>query len=178
MATVRSCVRLRPDDSPSSAFVIEANRLSVQREVLAAEGRADWLADSSFAFHDVFSADACTEEVYKHAAADVLPNAVLRGIHCTLLAYGQTSSGKTYTMLGDAAAATSSSDVECPGLITLAVEDVLRRVGESNGARRYRLKLSCLEVYNEQVNDLLAPERTHLKLYEKAGGIVVHGLSE
>ena len=173
---IRCCVRLRPD-ADSSAFDVDGCRLTVQREVLARAGRADWLADLQFTFADVFGAETSTAEVYERAVADVLPGVLLSGMHCTLMAYGQTSSGKTHTMLGDAAA--TAGPTSEPGLITLAIQDVLRQVGgDARGARRYRLRLSCLEVYNEQCNDLLAPERSNLKLFEKAGGVLVQGLSE
>ena len=169
-------MRLRPD-ADSSAFDVDGCRLTVQREVLARAGRADWLADLQFTFADVFGAETSTAEVYERAVADVLPGVLLSGMHCTLMAYGQTSSGKTHTMLGDAAA--TAGPTSEPGLITLAIQDVLRQVGgDARGARRYRLRLSCLEVYNEQCNDLLAPERSNLKLFEKAGGVLVQGLSE
>ncbi|KOO32697.1 hypothetical protein Ctob_013078 [Chrysochromulina tobinii] len=175
-SAIRCCVRLRPD-ADSSAFDVDGCRLTVQREVLARAGRADWLADLQFTFADVFGAETSTAEVYERAVADVLPGVLLSGMHCTLMAYGQTSSGKTHTMLGDAAATTGPTSE--PGLITLAIQDVLRQVGgDARGARRYRLRLSCLEVYNEQCNDLLAPERSNLKLFEKAGGVLVQGLSE
>ena len=66
-----------------------------------------------------------------------------------------------------------------PGVISLAFEDVLRRANAARSSRRFRLRFSALEVYNEQCNDLLAPERANLKLYETAGsGVHVSGLSE
>ena len=65
-----------------------------------------------------------------------------------------------------------------PGLITLTIEDVLRRIKAERRTRCHRLRLSMLEVYNEMVNDLLSPRRTNLRLYEHAGGVLVSGISE
>lgn len=83
---------------------------------------------------------------------------------------------QTYTMLGESAGPPPGEGG--PGLITLAIEDVLRGVGEHSKDRTFKIRLSCLEIYNEMVNDLLAPERANLKLYERSGGVLVSGLSE
>ena len=84
-------------------------------------------------------------------------------------------------MIGTAAATTNTFPSSSPlerGVVSLAVEDLLHRVTELEATRRFRLRASCLEVYNETCNDLLSPERTNLKLFEKADGVLVPGLSE
>ena len=53
LAPVRSCVRLRPVLCEAEAFSINSKRLAIKRECLAREGRAEWLADSEFAFDAV-----------------------------------------------------------------------------------------------------------------------------
>ena len=158
---IRSCVRLRPlAASESSAFALNGNRISVEREALAREGRADWLADSEFQFHSIFGGGVRTEELYVCAVSDVLHRALESGDNCAVIAYGQTGSGKTFTMLGDASAAancdgaiTFPSDEK--GVVTLAVLDVLRLMSRGATVRRHRLCISCVEVYNEQCNDCL-----------------------
>ena len=62
--------------------------------------------------------------------------------------------------------------------ISLAVEDLVRHTREQRGRRNHRLRVSFLEVYNEMCNDLLAPSRANLKLFERADGVLVSGLSE
>jgi centromeric protein E len=78
---------------------------------------------------------------------------------------------------GSDAATSTPPPVDHRGVVSLAVRDVVRLANEARG-RRHRLRASFLEVYNEQCNDLLAPERRNLKLYERAGGVLVSGLSE
>ena len=94
---LRACVRLRPlteQEPRETAFVVkDTSRLVVRRDVLQREGRADWHAEMEYAFDAVFGPDVSTAEVYTRAAADIVPW-VLRGIHCTILAFGQTASGK------------------------------------------------------------------------------------
>ena len=185
-APVRSCVRLRPLSSherATSAFSVSGTKLSLRREVLEEEGRADWLADSEYNFDAVFGPETSTATVYARAAAEIVPWCV-KGVNCTIIAYGQTAAGKTHTMLGaqavhsPRAALPASGHTSERGMIALAVDDVLRRVGAA-GQRRHRLRVSFLEIYNEQCNDLLAADRgANLKLFERADGVVVPGVSE
>ncbi|KAI8830939.1 P-loop containing nucleoside triphosphate hydrolase protein [Chytriomyces cf. hyalinus JEL632] len=88
----------------------------------------------------------------------------------TIFAYGQTSSGKTFTMSGDANA---------PGIISLTITDIFDRIASSADSLNFSLKVSYLEVYNEVVNDLLSPENTNLKIHEHmTRGVHVGGLTE
>ena len=94
--------------------------------------------------------------------------ATLQGYHGAIFAYGQTSTGKTYTMQGSA---------KSPGLIPLAVEDVFRHVHSS--PREFVLRVSYLEIYNETVNDLLRPSSVNLRIFDDPQrGVVIKGLEE
>ena len=64
----------------------------------------------------------------------------------TIFAYGQTSSGKTHTLMG--------TDTE-PGIITLAVQDVFASVKEMEDYE-FLIKVSYIEIYNDQIKDLLS----------------------
>lgn len=73
------------------------------------------------------------------------------GFNVCFLAYGQTGSGKTHTMMG--------SDEE-PGMIPLLVKEILQRKENLIGERiNCQLKILYMEIYNEQVIDLLAPRK-------------------
>ena len=77
------------------------------------------------------------------------------GYNVCLLAYGQTSSGKTYTMMGDR---------EQPGIIPLLLKDILKQMDVSIKQKiNCELKLLYVEIYNEQVNDLLEKVSTSKK---------------
>jgi hypothetical protein len=101
-------------------------------------------------FDGVFPAGAASNSaVYSRAAAHVAARAV-DGFNGTILAYGQTGSGKTHSMLGTAAD---------PGIVPRAVFDVFAAVEAASSAgsgARFALRVSYLEVYNEEINDLLA----------------------
>jgi len=93
----------------------------------------------------------------------VLPfvEAFAKGEDCTVLAYGQTGSGKTYTM----GLARQGS-----GLIQLTLEWVFRQ--------GLRPTCSFIEIYNEEVYDLLAEARVPLSLRQSQGGMSIVGMTE
>jgi centromeric protein E len=71
----------------------------------------------------------------------------MEGYNAVIFAYGQTASGKTFTLSGD--------DDE-PGIIPRAMKDVFAFIRRTP-AREYLLRCSYLEIYNESIHDLLAP---------------------
>ena len=73
--------------------------------------------------------------------------------------YGQTTSGKTFTMLGDQ---------HVNGLIIYSLKDICQSLLDQDDVR---LCISYLEIYNEQINDLLSPGSTNLKIIDDK----VHG---
>lgn len=101
----------------------------------------------------------------------------LAGFNCTIFAYGQTGTGKTHTMEGD---------IHCEenaGVIPRAVRSILEKL-ESTGAE-FTIRVSFLELYNEELQDLLAVETTptddknKLRLCEDAKkGVVCQNLEE
>ena len=74
----------------------------------------------------------------------------------TIFAYGQTSSGKTYTMHGDESS---------PGLLYLASKDIFDYVANTT-TREFILRASYVEIYKEEVKDLLDPSTPNLRIRE------------
>ena len=72
----------------------------------------------------------------------------MEGFDACVFAYGQTASGKTFTLTGTPAN---------PGVIPQAVTDVFAYI-RSHSSKEFLLRASFLEIYNEQLKDLLAPE--------------------
>jgi Cdc6-like AAA superfamily ATPase len=101
---------------------------------------------------------------------------VLEGYNATLLAYGQTGTGKTYTMEG------FSSGLNDPqkGIIPRSMEEIFRYIeNTSNKSKMFMVRASYLQIYNEIITDLLKKEMTSLQIREdKKKGIFVEGLSE
>ncbi|KAJ3234908.1 hypothetical protein HDU81_001051 [Chytriomyces hyalinus] len=123
----------------------------------------------NYTFDAVFDPRASTQNIYEQCSRDLIASCC-EGINATIFAYGQTSSGKTFTMSGDANA---------PGIISLTITDIFDRIASSAESLNFSLKVSYLEVYNEVVNDLLSPENTNLKIHEHmTRGVHVGGLTE
>jgi centromeric protein E len=94
----------------------------------------------------------------------------INGINLSVFAYGQTSTGKTFTMNG-----TEKS----PGIIPQTIEEIFKLLGEDKTINKYTLKASYLELYNETVNDLLNPNNKNLEVRESAQkGVFVNNLTE
>ncbi|KNZ63607.1 hypothetical protein VP01_1120g2 [Puccinia sorghi] len=114
-------------------------------------------------FDSVFGQDATNQDVYQRSGARDLILSAMAGYDATIFAYGQTASGKTHTLTGSP---------QQPGIIPLSVLEIFKyirsvRIGhslllnpsreKSHPEREFLLRVSYLEVYNEQIHDLLIP---------------------
>ncbi|KAI9357909.1 P-loop containing nucleoside triphosphate hydrolase protein, partial [Zopfochytrium polystomum] len=109
------------------------------------------------------------KDLYEKAAQNVVW-AAMEGMNGTVFAYGQTASGKTYSMMGVD---------EQPGIIPQAIDDVFAYIREQTEDREYLLRVSYLEIYNETIRDLLAPEQKDLRIHEdRKRGVYVSPLKE
>jgi centromeric protein E len=79
------------------------------------------------------------------SVAKGLVRSVLQGYNGTIFAYGQTASGKTHTMQGSR---------DNPGILPLAVQEIMDAISETP-QRAFLIRCSYLEIYNEQITDLL-----------------------
>eukprot|EP00644_Phytophthora_capsici_P006277 jgi/Phyca11/8964/fgenesh1_pm.PHYCAscaffold_32_\ len=119
----------------------------------------------------------CTQStVYENTAKAVVESS-LEGYNATIFAYGQTGTGKTYTMEGFNS---GSGSVEERGIIPRAIEQIFCHIQANVSARcRFLVRASYLQIYNESISDLLKPERSNLTIREdRRRGVFVEGLSE
>ncbi|XP_043698538.1 kinesin-like protein NACK1 [Telopea speciosissima] len=121
------------------------------------------VAPVSYTFDKVFDPACLTEAVYEEGVKNVALSALM-GINATIFAYGQTSSGKTFTMRG---------------ITEKAVNDIYDHVSNTP-ERDFTIKISGLEIYNENVRDLLNLDSArNLKLLDDPEkGTVVEKLVE
>ncbi|KAK5824021.1 kinesin-like protein KIN-7N [Gossypium arboreum] len=159
-------VRVRPsisEESPSGTFwKIEDSRISLHKL------HGTPISGLSYAFDHVFDESCSNSKVYELLTKDVI-HAAVDGFNGTAFAYGQTSSGKTYTMNG------SLND---PGIIHRAVNDVFQKI-QMISDREFLIRVSYMEIYNEEINDLFAVENQKLPIHESLErGIFVAGLRE
>jgi len=105
----------------------------------------------------------------------LIPN-LLEGFNVTCFAYGMTGAGKTHTMIGQATSLDENQvHYASNGLCFLAVDAIFRHTRRGG----FTVKVSYLEIYNEQVRDLLDDQQQTLMIVEDPmRGVVVPGLSE
>eukprot|EP00531_Pseudo-nitzschia_arenysensis_P006661 CAMPEP_0116154598 /NCGR_PEP_ID=MMETSP0329-20121206/21866_1 /TAXON_ID=697910 /ORGANISM="Pseudo-nitzschia arenysensis, Strain B593" /LENGTH=785 /DNA_ID=CAMNT_0003651589 /DNA_START=35 /DNA_END=2392 /DNA_ORIENTATION=- len=158
------------NDGASIAWDISADNKSVcqSKDTDKVQGRTH-----SYTLDRVFGTNSTTDEVYHDSVASLVQRA-MQGYNSTVLAYGQTSTGKTHTMTGRR---------DDPGLIPLCVKDCFRYVRENDSKepREYLFRFSYLEIYKEHIRDLLssstsAPEP--VRLFDGPDGLVIRGLKE
>ncbi|XP_073098956.1 kinesin-like protein KIN-5C [Elaeis guineensis] len=189
---VQVLLRCRPfndDELRSNApQVVTCNEY--QREVAVSQTIAGKQIDRVFTFDKVFGPSAKQKDLYDQAVVPIV-NEVLEGFNCTIFAYGQTGTGKTYTMEGECRRAKSGPKGQLPadaGVIPRAVKQIFDTLESQNA--EYSVKVTFLELYNEEITDLLAPEelskiamedrqKKPLPLMEDGkGGVLVRGLEE
>lgn len=123
---------------------------------------------AKYAYDIVFPPIASNKSVFE-AIAKPLVSPAMNGINGTVFAYGVTSSGKTFTMMG------TQSD---PGLVQRTIREIFVYI-ERHPSKVFLIRLSVLEIYNEVIHDLLEPSRTNLKIREDLHrGVSVEGLAE
>uniref|UniRef100_A0A8C8X9D5 Centromere-associated protein E n=1 Tax=Panthera leo TaxID=9689 RepID=A0A8C8X9D5_PANLE len=127
---------------------------SFREEALGGDTQIYWKTDNnaiyqvdgskSFNFDRVFHSNETTKNVYEEIAVPIIDSAI-QGYNGTIFAYGQTASGKTYTMMG-------SEDYL--GVIPRAIHDIFQKIKKFPD-REFLLRVSYMEIYNETITDLL-----------------------
>jgi centromeric protein E len=107
-------------------------------------------------FDHVFSPEDTTDDLFDSVAKPVVDSA-LEGVNGTIFAYGQTSSGKTFTMNGD-------EKMDFPGILPLSALHIFDKI--EHCSREYLVRVSFVEIYNEIVTDLLNPGAGQIKIRE------------
>ncbi|TMW65199.1 hypothetical protein Poli38472_009366 [Pythium oligandrum] len=164
---IRVVVRVRP-------------RLSIEQShsctILCADSErnlvhcgASTSTNKSFQFDQVFDGQTTQNGFYDQLKMDRMLDAVLDGYHTTVFAYGQTGSGKTFTMegydyerprdmnIGSSGAPQARFDTsDRIGLIPRVIFKLFEHIARSS-SREFVVKCSFLQIYNEQILDLLNP---------------------
>ena len=178
----------------------------------AGAAHANALASKTYTFDGVFGPDATQAEVYESAIEPIVLE-TLEGFNCTVFAYGQTGTGKTHTMEGagdekkekmerfsdtpNASSASLASNDAIPtnaGIVPRALRQIFSHL--ANTTTEYSVKCTFLELYNEEITDLLSDDgdeksaessgvgdelrgkRSHRLMEDGRGGVSVEGLTE
>ncbi|KAF2815125.1 kinesin-domain-containing protein [Mytilinidion resinicola] len=120
------------------------------------------LSNKTYSFDKVFSPAADQGIIFDEVVAPILDE-VLSGFNCTIFAYGQTGTGKTYTMSGDISDMLPQPDAA--GIIPRALYSLFNKLESEDS--EHSVKCSFIELYNEELRDLLSPDDgVKLKIYE------------
>jgi len=111
----------------------------------------------TFSFNKVFGPSATQDEVFLDTQP--LIRSVLDGYNVCIFAYGQTGSGKTYTMSGP-----KNMTEQTQGVNYRALGDLFKLAEQRRGTFIYDIAVQMIEIYNEQVRDLLVTDGLNKRL--------------
>lgn len=177
MATqcVQVVVRCRPMDEKETArnYVRVVDVIPSRGVVEIRHPRDDPSTDNVkvFTFDAVYDWRSTQQELYEETVRPLV-SSVLDGFNGTIFAYGQTGTGKTYTMEG------SKMEHEKRGIIPRSFEHIFNHIGRSENMQ-YLVRASYLEIYQEEIRDLLHRDQSlRFELKEKPeSGVFVKDLS-
>ncbi|KAH9490020.1 Kinesin- protein 6 [Bulinus truncatus] len=155
MAQIKTYARLKPSKRAYPGYEIANNVLTVHipdnKDFLQQGSQQPIRSNISYdiVFTDIFRPEATQEEVFDGVARDIIQN-FLNGYNGTIFAYGQTGTGKTYTVEGN------SSGHNTRGLATRALSMIYQQL-EKRTDEHISVYLSYLEIYQEVAYDLLNP---------------------
>ncbi|KAG2176238.1 hypothetical protein INT43_005472 [Umbelopsis isabellina] len=136
------------------------------------------MTNKTYHFDRVFGQEATQQHMYDEVVSPILQE-MLMGYNCTIFAYGQTGTGKTYTMEGnlDDQEGYISRDA---GIIPRTLYNLFDALDQEDA--EYAVRMSSIELYNEELKDLLNPDddRPKLRIFEdpNGSGVIVQGLEE
>mmetsp|Transcript_571 Transcript_571/g.870 ORF Transcript_571/g.870 Transcript_571/m.870 type:complete len:1572 (+) Transcript_571:427-5142(+) len=133
--------------------------------------------------YDYVADETTTQQELFEVVGKPISNSCLTGYNGTIFAYGQTGAGKTFTIQGpflDAGRELDASKIELRGLLPRCYEFIFERIEEAKQIGvDFLIRCSYLEIYQEQIMDLLSPDSGNLILREDIkNGVYVEGLIE
>ncbi|XP_041368096.1 kinesin-like protein KIF11-B [Gigantopelta aegis] len=181
---IQVSVRCRPLNSierkQGSCAVVSAN--GDKKEVSVKERLGVTTQTKTFTFDHVFPPNSCQIDIYQTVVTPIV-NEVLLGYNCTIFAYGQTGTGKTFTMEGESSDDTSLTWEDDPlaGIIPRTMKHIFETLQSQD--IEFSVRVSFLELYNEELFDLLGSteDTLRLRIYEdntKKGSVIISGLEE
>ncbi|OMJ73454.1 hypothetical protein SteCoe_27847 [Stentor coeruleus] len=174
-SNIRVICRFRPiNDKEKTLFADkQVCEFPNDRHTVIINPQSDSAGPLNFIFDYVFSPSSRQEDVYNISAKPTV-EAVMQGFNGTVFAYGQTSSGKTFTMTGS-----DITDPEYMGIIPRMVSTVFNQIETSDAKIEFQVKVGYCEIYLEKIKDLLDTSKNNLKVHEdRTRGVFIADLTE
>ncbi|KAL4230043.1 Kinesin-like protein kif3a [Mactra antiquata] len=174
--SVRVCVRCRPmnDTEKGQGCTQVVNVDTVRKNITVShkDHTSRGEPPKTFSFDQVYAPDSKQADLYNETARPIV-DFVLEGYNGTIFAYGQTGTGKTFTMEGVRAIP------ELRGVIPNSFAHIFGHIAKAEGDTRFLVRVSYLEIYNEEVRDLLGKDQhQRLEVKERPDiGVYVKDLS-
>ena len=128
--------------------------------------------EQCFAYDYVFPPSSEQKTVYECIALPIVEG-VMQGFNGAVLAYGQTASGKTFTMAGP-----DIHDESLKGIIPRMVHTIFHDISKADADLEITVRISYFEIYLEKINDLIDAKKKDLKVLEdKVRGVFIPGIS-
>ncbi|PVU93476.1 hypothetical protein BB559_003263 [Furculomyces boomerangus] len=164
---VQVAIRIRPNDDSNNEKVhknhkqrnniLDFSQNENEIRVLGSYGQVGGVP-RLFKYDHVFGPTSTQTEVYENSAS-ALVNKFFEGYNVTILAYGQTSSGKSYTM-------GTKGEYGEKGVVGFALEELFNKINQDSSNTQNQIKrefkVSYIEVYNEDLIDLISEARGNL----------------
>ncbi|KDO81741.1 hypothetical protein CISIN_1g001666mg [Citrus sinensis] len=154
---IRVYCRVRPFLDGQSSFMSTVEHIEKGDIVITTPSKYGKEGRKSFSFNKVFGPNATQAEVFSDTRS--LIRSVLDGYNVCIFAYGQTGSGKTFTMTGP-----KELTEESLGVNYRALNDLFLISNQRRDTIHYDIFVQMLEIYNEQVRDLLVTDGLNKKL--------------
>ncbi|RZC43213.1 Kinesin and/or SCP-1 domain containing protein, partial [Asbolus verrucosus] len=138
-------------------------------------------SEKKYNFSHIFGEEVPQRKIYNVVVSPLIEN-IISGYNCTVFAYGQTGTGKTHTIVGGNNISLEADVHNDPsaGMIPRAVAHLFSEMNKLHPKTKCTVKISFVEIYNEEVRDLLS-ECAPLRVYdnpESKGSVYIRGLRE
>ncbi|KAG7391568.1 hypothetical protein PHYBOEH_006652 [Phytophthora boehmeriae] len=173
VGNVRVCCRVRPQNAKELTMAGAQRCVATENDCI--EVKTSDGSPQKFTFDHVFAEETDQRAVFESVALPVVQD-IMAGYNATIFAYGQTSSGKTYTMEG-----ANIDHPELQGIIPRTATEIFNNVMAADENMEFIVKVSYIEIYMERIRDLLDPykSKVNLQVREDAQrGIFVEGMTE
>ncbi|KAL5159865.1 Kinesin-like protein KIN-1 [Glycine soja] len=175
MSNITVCARFRPSNSKEKQNGNDSGCIrNIDTETFIFKDEKD--EEFVFSFDRVFYEKSEQSDVYQFLALPIVRDVVVDAFNGTIITYGQTGAGKTYSMEGPGI-------LECEeqnkGLLPRVVEGLFDSINSLDEEKTYSIKLSMVEIYMEKVRDLFDLSKDNIQIKEiKSRGIILPGVTE
>ena len=177
MSTKEECIQVLVRLRPSLGSIAVCDPL-IGKQLQIPSNSSNFLVTKTFNFDKVLGQLVDNRTVFHQVQP--LIDEVLQGFNATILAYGQTSTGKTHTILGDTKMENARLNKNA-GIIPRAIQYIYEQLENKKGDTGildYTIRISYLELYNEDLRDLLVDGQDSLKIFEENKKIMVQNMEE